>query len=108
MINKRFLAVVSTALMVASGIFLSIKHKPEKYSDEWFSSLSREELDTEREKIQKQWCSAGGDYSLSVRLQNLLYRFDDEMRLRDYGDLKPEDYKYPPHREHGWNLYKPD
>lgn len=106
--KNRFFAASGTALMIGAGIFLLMKREPEKYSDKWFQTLSREELDVEREKIQKQWGSTGGDYSLGVRLQNLLYRFNDEMRLRDYGDLKREEHKYPPHREHGWNLYKPD
>lgn len=106
--KNRFFAAAGTALMVGTYIFLSMKREPEEYSDKWFRSLSREELDVEQEKIQKQWCSVKGDYSLGILLQSLLYRFADEMRFRDHGDLKPENYEYPPHREHGWNLYKPD
>lgn len=95
MSKNRVLAVVGTSLAIGIGIFLSMKRDLEKYSGEWFKAISRVELGTEREKIQKLWCSTGGDYLLGIRLQNLLYRFDDEIRLRDYGDLKPEDYEYP-------------
>lgn len=106
--KNRFFAAAGTTLVVGAYIFLSMKREPEKYSDKWFQTLSREKLDAERKEIQKQWSSAGGNYSLGVRLQNLLYRFDDEIRFRDHGDSKLEGYKYRPHREHGWNLYKPD
>lgn len=106
--TRHIFTVIGSALTIGAGIFLLTNLEPAKYSDKWFKSLSKEDLDAERELIQKQWASAGSDYSFGVWLQRMLYRFDDEIRLRDYGVVKPEDYKYPAHREDGWHLYRPN
>jgi len=107
----RILGVVGATALGGLGIFLSIDRKPVKYSDKWFKSLSREELDAEREVVVAEWCSGRIDYSQAVHLESLRRKFDDEIRQRDYGDTgdtDPRKHNYPPSREHGWNLYKPD
>lgn len=101
-------SVIGSALAIGAGALLLVNREPAKYSDKWFKSLSREELDAEREIIVAEHCSVKGNFSLGIRLKSLLDRFDNEIRKRDHSDLKSEGYKYPPPREHGWNLYKPD
>ena len=80
--------------------------EPQKYSNKWFDTVSDEVLKTEREVVRKQFCSAGDDFSLAVRLENLLRVFDSVLSKRAWGDETPHGPGY--HREHGYNLYKDD
>lgn len=81
-------------------------NEPPKYSRKWFETVSDEVLNSEREIVRKQFCSAGDDFSLAVCLENLLRRFDSELGKRAWGDEIPHGPGY--HREHGYNLFKGD
>ena len=63
--------------------------EPQKYSNKWFDTVSDEVLKTEREVVRKQFCSAGDDFSLAVRLENLLRVFDSVLSKRAWGDETP-------------------
>lgn len=76
------------------------------YSDSWFKNATDDDLETEREKVRRAFCSAGSDYKLATRLQNLLWRFDSEMS-KGTQDSK-ESTGYPKPREHGWYLPNDD
>ncbi len=80
--------------------------KPQKYSSKWFEPVSDQVLNTEREIVRKQYCSAGDNFSLAVSLQNLLRLFDSALSKRAWGDEIPHGPSY--HREHGYNLFKND
>lgn len=69
------------------------------------SSMSDDELNEERERIRKEFCSSGDDFEKASRLQNMLYAIDDEIRSRNSGD---EETGYPVHTEHGWYLSEDD
>lgn len=89
------------------GVFKLLSGKdPQKYSSKWFETVSDEVLNTEREIVRKQYCSAGENFSLAVRLENLLRRFDSVLSKRAWGDEIPHGPSY--HREHGYNLFKND
>lgn len=77
-----------------------------KYSSRWFETMSDEDLKAEREVVRQAFCSCGNDYSKAGRLQNLLWRFDEELSKRAWGDEKPHAPSY--HREHGWYLPNDD
>lgn len=47
--KRHIFAAIGSALTIGTGVFLLANLKPAKYSDKWFKSLSREELDTECE-----------------------------------------------------------
>ena len=95
------------ASIIGVGLLILLNdNKNTKYSDGWFKSASDDELEMEREKVRQEYCSSGGDYSLAVRLQKLLWRFDKVMRERAWNGST--DYGYPKHREHGWYLSSDD
>ena len=78
--------------------------EPQKYSDKWFESASNELLTLERENVRKQFCSAGDNYTLAIRLEKLLHRFDNA----EQGRLTCKIGGFPVHREHGWYLSNDD
>lgn len=80
--------------------------KIEKYSKKWFNTVSYDTLEKEREIVRKQFCSAGNDFERANLLQKLLNIFDSVMSKRDWNGQVPQPPSY--HREHGYNLYKPD
>ena len=76
------------------------------FGKKWFGSASDSELETEREKVRQEYCSSGDDLEKASKLQEELWRFDEEMSKRAWGDEKP---KAPStHREHGWYLPNDD
>lgn len=76
------------------------------YSGRWMRSATDYELDTEREKVKMAYCSAGDDFDSACRLQNLLWRFDEEMSKRAWAGEEPRGPGF--HREHGWYLPNDD
>lgn len=80
--------------------------KANMYSNKWFETATKEALSTEREKVRLAFCSSGDDFSKAGRLQNLLWRFDDELSKRSWGN----EITHAPriHREHGWYLPNDD
>lgn len=109
--NKKKIGTIlgGTALLVGSsiGVFQFFKHmEPQKYSKKWFDISSIEILEQEREAIRQEMCSAGKDYAKADRLWHMLNVFDRILREKKYGDTS--EYVFPPRREHGHNLYKPD
>lgn len=76
------------------------------YSSKWFEKASDDVLSAEREKVRIDYCSSGRDFTKASRLQNLLWRFDEEMRKRAWGDEIPHAPRI--HREHGWYLPNDD
>lgn len=104
----QILGLMGASILTGTTVFLLNRNITAKYSDKWLRTVSKDELKEEREKIRIMWCSIKGDFSLAVKVEALLRLLDNELRKRDWGDLSPENYRYPPHREHGWNLYKPD
>ena len=100
-----FATIGVSAVIVGAGVIRILGDNQRiKYSDTWFNTVSNEVLDADREKIRQLFCAAGKDYSLSVSLQNLLYKFDDVKRTR--AGICGKEYIYPKHREHGWHLTK--
>lgn len=82
------------------GLFSRLfSRKPDKYSNEWISSLSDDEWEKEREEVRLRHCE--GDWDA----MGVLGRFDDEWHRRN-DDGKPR--TPPAHREHGWYLPNDD
>ena len=104
---KKTLGIGIGAVIAGLGAYKYFTGKePQKYSNKWFDTVSDEVLKTEREVVRKQFCSAGDDFSLAVRLENLLRVFDSVLSKRAWGDETPHGPGY--HREYGYNLYKDD
>lgn len=104
---KKIIGVGAGLVVTGISVYKNSIGKPlEKYSGKWFDTVSDEVLNTEREIVRKQFCSAGDDFTSAVRLQNLLYRFDAVLSKRAWGDKTPQGSSY--HREHGYNLFKDD
>lgn len=78
---------------------------PIEYTKKWFESLSDEALDSEREKVRLEYGN-NPSYERGGQLQQLLWRFDEEMSRRQWGDQEPQPPSY--HREHGWYLPNDD
>ena len=76
------------------------------FSSKWFNSVSDSELEEKREEIRLAYCSSGDDFDTACRLQNLLWRFDEEISDRAWGDEEPQAPSC--HREHGWYLPNED
>lgn len=84
------------------GILKERIERGELYSTKWFDTATDAELNFEREKVRQAFCSSGKDFQAASHLQNLLWRFDDEMSKRAWGDEIPHSTTI--HREHGWYL----
>ncbi len=97
--------VLGGLIVTTFGIKKYISNLPiEKYSREWLESLSKDALEAEREKVRLEFVASGSDRNKAIRLQNLLYAFDDEMARR-----RPEVPSGPIiHREHGRYLPNDD
>lgn len=80
--------------------------KANMYSSRWFETLTDDALSTEREKVRLSYCSSGDNFSEASRLQNLLWRFDQEMSKRAWDDEIPHAPSI--HREHGRYLPNDD
>lgn len=78
----------------------------EIYSSKWLTTATDAELDIEREKVRVAYCSSGTDDHAASFLQNLLWRFDEEISKRAWGDESP--HAPTIHREHGWYLPNDD
>lgn len=104
---KKLLGVGLGLVAAGFGAYkLFAEKEPQKYSSKWFNTVSDEVLKSEREVVRKQFCSAGDDYSLAVKLEALLRLFDSVLSKRAWGDETPCGPGY--HREHGYNLLKDD
>lgn len=120
--HKTELIIVGISIPTIIAVILGIKNKDaikalwdslktaveerNMYSPKWFKSTSDSVLHTERERVRLAYCSSGNDMSLATQLENLLSRFDKELSDRAWAGQTPRGPSY--HREHGFNLYKPD
>lgn len=120
--HRKQLVYIGISIPLIVAIFLGLKNKDaikelfsklkvavksaSIYSDNWFKNATYEQLDTAREEVRIQFCSSSDDFEMGCSLQNLLYRFDKELRKRSGGNDTP----YAPmiHREHGWYLPNDD
>ena len=75
-------------------------------SPEWFANYTDAELRSEREQIRLEYCSTWPDYRKADRLQRVLWKYDDELSRRAWGDEIP--HAPDIHREHGWYLPNDD
>ena len=102
--------VLKTTLGVGAFIGLGViallsNNEDEKYSPNWFSKASDDELDAEREPIRIKARYNGGDPDA----ERLLERFDREMVRRMNEKYEREHPNAQPvHREHGWYLPSDD
>lgn len=80
-------------------------NEPDKYSQDWYESLSDDELDEEREAARLDYCNPELDDDYRASLYDTLHDFDDEISKRAWGDKEPG---YPTHSEHGWYLSEDD
>lgn len=120
--HKKQLIFVSVSVPTIIAIALGVKNKDaikelleglkdqmktaNLYSSNWFTKTTDEELKLEREKVRLAYCSSGDDLNKACRLQNLLWRFDNEMSKRDWRNEIPHGPSI--HREHGWYLPNED
>lgn len=104
---KKIIGATIGLAVTGYGLFKLTKGgEPPKYSNKWFKTVSDTVLKEERENVRKQFCSAGNDFDLAVRLQKLLNYFDKVIGERAWNGST--DYKFPVHSEHGWHLPSDD
>lgn len=120
--HKKQLILAGVSITTIIAIVVGIKNKSEIikiwntlqekikrgdiYSTKWLKTASDAELDLEREKVRVAYCSAGTDDHAASFLQNLLWRFDEELSKRAWEDETP--HAPTIHREHGWYLPNDD
>lgn len=104
-ISKLFLGAGVLLIGVFGISEYSAKH-PEKYSLKWIKSLSDEEWDKEREILRKMCTNPKYDDNSRIRYGKILDLFDRVKSDRNWEGKIPQPPKY--HREHGFNLYKPE
>ena len=64
---------------VGLGIFKLLSNKEiQEYSDEWFESLSDDELDGLRKEARHNWLHPSNDLHESVRWESIMEQFDNE------------------------------
>lgn len=116
--HKKQLILAGVSITTIIPIVIGIKNKTEIiklwsalqeriirgviYSTKWFETASDAELDLECKNVRVAYCSAGADEHAASFLQNLLWRFDNEISKRAWGDAT----SHAPTicREHGWYL----
>lgn len=120
--HKKQLILAGISITTVIAIVVGIKNKSEIiklwnalqekikrgeiYSSKWLTTATDAELDIEREKVRVAYCSSGTDDHAASFLQNLLWRFDEEISKRAWGDESP--HAPTIHREHGWYLPNDD
>ena len=120
--HKKQLILAGISITTVIAIVVGIKNKSEIiklwnalqekikrgeiYSSKWLTTATDAELDIEREKVRVAYCSSGTDDHAASFLQNLLWRFDEEISKRAWGDESP--HAPTIHREHGWYLQNDD
>lgn len=120
--HKKQLILAGISITTVIAIVVGIKNKSEIiklwnalqekikrgeiYSSKWLTTATDAELDIEREKVRVAYCSSGTDDHAASFLQNLLWRFDEEISKRAWGDESPHTPTI--HREHGWYLPNDD
>lgn len=116
--HKKQLVIAGVCITTTFAIIVGIKNKSEIiklwntlqekikrgdiYSTKWLETATDAELDLEREKVRVAYCSAGADDQAASFLHNLLWRFDNEISKRAWGDEIP--HAPTIHREHGMYL----
>jgi len=104
---KKAIVAVAGFIITGYGLLKILSDEgSRKYSNKWYEAASDDVLKREREMVRKQYCAAGDNYSLAVRLEKLLQRLDSELSNRAWNGRT--DYGYPKHREHGWYLTNDD
>ena len=103
---NKVLLCVGSAVVVGAGTYLSFFKNPPKYSEKWIENLTSEEWRNEREKIQQLFLNPKLDFDIREQYHNLLRVFDKVKSKKDWAGEIPHGPAY--HREHGFNLYKPD
>ena len=98
-------AAATTVLAFLAASLSEDDHENNYYSNKWLRSASDDELETEREKVRLDYCSAK-DIDEADRLYWTLDKFDDEMSRRAWCDEEP--HAPNRHREHGWYLDNDD
>ena len=94
-------------LLATAGIGAVLAHKePAKYSMEWIRKLSDADWETEREIIRQKFCNPKYSDTARIGFEKLLNLFDKVKSDRDWAGKIPKGPSY--HREHGFNLFKPD
>lgn len=74
-----------------------------KYTDYWFENASLDELNAERDVVQWQGLNNPAlDDDFREECRELLYKFDDAIRKKQYGDN--DTWTSPAKSEHGWYL----
>ena len=120
--HKKQLILAGISITAIIAIVVGIKNKSEIiklwkalqekikrgeiYSSKWLATATDAELDIEREKVRVAYCSSGTDDRAASFLQNLLWRFDEEISKRAWGDETP--HAPTIHREHGRYLPNDD
>ena len=101
--KKREIIAIAGGIITIAGIGVAffMDKEPEKYSLGWIERLSPESWEAEREIIRQQFCSAGDNKNLAIRLQNILRLFDKVKSDREWAG---KEYGFPAPREHGWYL----
>lgn len=102
--NKKIGGTISIFLIGVLIVGLC-KLRNEGTSKHGIESLSDDDLKTMREKVRQGYCTAN-DFSLAVKLENLLHMLDAETRKRTANE--DNNYEFPKHGEHGWHLPSDD
>ena len=108
--GKRILAGVGlaagTLFALYKGVTALAGREPPKYSREWIEALTDAEWAAERQIIQDQYRNPALDIDFRESRRMLLFLFDKGKSAKDWAGQTPKGPAY--HREHGYNLYKPD
>jgi len=103
--NKKISGTISIFLIgiLIAGLYKLLSNEGTSTHD--IESLSDDDLKTMREKVRQCYCTAN-NFSLAVKLENLLHMFDAETRKRTANENN--NYEFPKHGEHGWHLPSDD
>ena len=107
--NKHKKGIIITISIIGASVLIALGCK--KYLDatafeRWLNKASLEELKEKRDLIHAEYMRHNVNDQYREDLWNLLPVFDSRIRQKERNGKAPCGPTY--HREHGYNLYKPD
>ena len=108
--HKKEIQIVTGVLGLICATLLAVRGAKYIWNatafDRWFDKASLTELKAERDRIHTKYMNYTINDEHRVFLRNLLPKFDKRIHELEWDGKTPSGPAY--HREHGFNLYKPD
>lgn len=108
--HKKSLLIISSILATSAlaivGCNVLKQSGSDPYTTQWLKGLSDDELPEEHERARLAMRDAHNDWDLACKMDFWRRKISDEIELRK--DDGTDNHTFPPAREDGYNLYRPE